>query len=192
MPFNPTDFVSPPDVIAATCALFDGEIDLDPASSVSANRLIHARKYFTPSDQGLRQLWKAENVYLYPPRDVLLSIEQPPNRLLWKKTKRFRKSAQRVWMEEMLRKYTLGEFKEGILFLTSTDVALRAAQKVGLDLPLCILRDHPKIKYDDKKLSAVNTGKIFGFVYYFPPPERTEFKILKFQQIFSTLGRVYI
>jgi hypothetical protein len=192
MPISDTDFVTPVDVLAAVSSFFGGQINLDPASSHNANRLVQAEKYFCPENQGLRQLWKADSVYLYPPRDRLLGIEQPPDRSLWTKKKRFAKSAQRVWMEEMLRKYTLGEFKQGILFITSTDVALLAAQKIGLDLPLCILKDHPKLRHDDREFTRVNTNKIYGFLFYFPPMENTEKRILEYNELFNTLGRVYI
>ena len=192
MPINNIDFVSPVDVLAAVTSFFDGQIGLDPASSDNANKIVQATKYFTPQHQGLRQIWKADSVYLYPPRDRLGNEEQPPNRHLWIKKKRFTKSAQRVWTEEMMRKYTLGEFKEGLLFLTSTDVALLVSQKIGLDLPLCILKEHPKLMYDTKEFEKAQTSKIYGFVYYFPSPENTEKRILEFSSIFSTLGRIYM
>jgi hypothetical protein len=192
MPISDVDFVTPIDVLAAVTSFFGGQIELDPASSDNANRLVQAQKYFCPQHQGLKQLWKADSVYLYPPRDKLTGIEQPPDRSLWTKKKRFAKSAQRVWMEEMLRKYTLGEFKEGVLFLTSTDVALLSAQKIGLDLPLCIMKDHPKLRNDDREFTKVSTNKIYGFLYYFPSMENTEKRILEFSSLFSTLGRVYI
>ena len=192
MPINAIDFVSPVDVIATVTAFFDGEIDLDPASSHNANTFIQANRYFCPEHQGLKQDWKAKSVYLYPPRDLLTGIEQPPDRSLWAKKKRFVKSAQRVWMEEMLRKYILGEFEEGILFLTSTDVALLATQKRGMDLPMCILKEHPKLRNDDKDFSRVSTNKIYGFIYYFPSPNAADRKILEFSSLFSILGRVYI
>jgi hypothetical protein len=83
MPINDTDFVTPVDVLAAVSSFFGGQINLDPASSHNANRLVQAEKYFCPEHQGLRQLWKADSVYLYPPRDRLLGIEQPPDRSFW-------------------------------------------------------------------------------------------------------------
>jgi len=192
MPINDIDFVTPIEVLAAVSSFFGGQIELDPASSDNANRLVQAEKYFTPQHQGLKQTWKASSVYLYPPRDKLLGVEQPPDRSLWTKKKRFAKSAQRVWMEEMMRKYTLGEFEEGILFLTSTDVALLSAQKIGLDLPICIMKEHPKLRHDDKDFTRVSTNKIYGFLYYFPSPGNTEKRILEFSDLFNTLGRVYI
>ena len=58
------DFVSPPDLIGVTTSFLGGEIDLDPASSDAANTLVNANRYFTPEHNGLRQKWKAKNVYL--------------------------------------------------------------------------------------------------------------------------------
>jgi len=43
-----------------------GTIDLDPASSDVANKIIQATKYFTNEDDGRKQLW-AGNVWMNPP-----------------------------------------------------------------------------------------------------------------------------
>lgn len=43
-----------------------GTIDLDPASSDIANKIIQATKYFTSEDDGRKQLW-AGNVWMNPP-----------------------------------------------------------------------------------------------------------------------------
>jgi hypothetical protein len=80
-------------------------------------------------------------------------------------------------MEEMLRKYRHSEFDEGILFLTSAEVALLATQKVNLDFPVCILKEHPKLQY--------------GFIYYFPSLLNTEDRVGEFIEAYSPLGRVY-
>lgn len=191
MPCAVEDFVSPVNVIATTAAFFGGEIDLDPASSENANKLVGANRFFTPQNQGLKQLWKAKNVYLYPPRDVLFSNEQPPEYRLYVRKRRFVKSAQRIWMEEMLRKYRHSEFDEGILFLTSAEVALLATQKVDLDFPVCILKEHPKLQYDNPEFTTVNTNKCFGFIYYFPSLLNTEERVGEFIEAYSPLGRVY-
>jgi hypothetical protein len=60
MPCAVEDFVSPVNVVATTAAFFGGEIDLDPASSENANKLVGANRFFTPEDQGIKQLWKAK------------------------------------------------------------------------------------------------------------------------------------
>ena len=126
MPLGSFDFVSPPELLGTATAFFGGTIYLDPASSETANNLVGAERFYDPSVNGLKQSWKAKNVYLFPPRDFLLSSEQPPDKTLFKKTRRFKKSAQRVWLEELLARYRKNEFEEALVFLTSTDVAYNA------------------------------------------------------------------
>ena len=191
MPCAVEDYISPVDVLATTAAFFGGSIDLDPASSDNANTFVGADRFFTPREQGLKQSWKAKNVYLYPPKNVLYSNEQPPEYRLYVKRRRFVKSAQRIWMEEMLRRYRHSEFNEGILFLTSTEVALITTQRIGLDLPVCILKDHPKILTDTDYFKKVNTNKCFGFIFYFPSLLNTEQRVYDFIEAYSLLGRVY-
>lgn len=44
-----------------------GTIDLDPASSEVAQKIVKATRFFTVRDDGLAQDWTAENVWLNPP-----------------------------------------------------------------------------------------------------------------------------
>jgi hypothetical protein len=192
MPLATVDFVSPPDVIAITTAFFGGEIELDPASSHSANTMVCAKKYFTHSDNGLKQNWKAKNIYLYPPRDFLDSFEQPPDPWLYNRRRRFQKSAQRIWLEETYRKYLRQEFNEGIVFLTSSEVALITTQKIGLDLPLCILKEHPDLYLDTPDLDKLPRTRCHGFIYYFPDSNNTEERLSDFCSLYSELGRVFV
>jgi hypothetical protein len=191
MPCAVEDYISPIDVLATTASFFGGSIELDPASSENANTYVGAQKYFSPRENGLKQSWKSKNVYLYPPKSVLYSIEQPPEYRLYVKRRRFVKSAQRIWMEEMLRRYRKAEFDEGILFLTSSEVALITTQRIGLDLPICIMKEHPKILTDTEDFRKVNTNKCFGFIFYFPSLLKTENRVLEFSEAYSPLGRVY-
>ena len=190
MPLNLHDFVSPVDVVSTTTA-FLGRIDLDPASSEYAAPVIGADRFFTSCDDGLRQPWKGDKIYLYPPRDVLTSSEQPSEKWLFKKRKRFQKSAQRVWLEEAVAKYKRGEFNEAIIFLTSTEVALLVTQRVGLDLPMCIMKDRPALLEDREDLPAISP-RCYGFIFYIPSPINTEERIFAFDEYFKTLGRCYI
>lgn len=45
-----------------------GNIDIDPASSEEANKIINADKYFTETDNGLQQTWTGK-IWLNPPYD---------------------------------------------------------------------------------------------------------------------------
>jgi hypothetical protein len=191
MPLSSIDFISPPDVVATATAFFGGEIALDPASSNAANEVVGANKYFTPEKNGLIQTWKAKSIYLYPPRDFLLAFEQPKNTNLFSKPKYFQKSAQRVWLEECLKRYKKGEFEEGLIFLTSAEVALLVTQKLKIDLPLCILKEHPKLYIDQVGHPKVKNTRCLGFVLYVPSYLNTEKRITEFSDLFNTVGRVY-
>jgi len=145
------DFVSPVDLIATTTAFFDGQIDLDPASSE----------------------------------------EQPKPTALFQKNLQFKKSAQRVWLELCYQKWLKREFQQGITLITSSEVALIVTQKIGLDLPMCILKDKPRLLTDDENLKPLKSTRVIGFIFYFPPPEELEENIRRFYSFYSTLGRVY-
>ena len=185
------DYVSPPDVIGAATAFFGGTIDLDPASSDLANTVVGANRYFTFLENGIFQDWRAKSVYLYPPRDFLEHTDQPKDTRLFVKQTRFKKSAQRVWLELAMRKYSKQEYNEAIIFLTSTEVALITTQKLGIDLPICVLKERPRLIQEENGLPKLPSVKCHGFVLYVPSYINTEKRIYDFKEVFSNLGRVY-
>jgi len=191
MVLSSRDFVSPLELIAVTTALFGGEIDLDPASSPHANSLVQSNRFFDWRDNGLVQPWRAKNVYLYPPRDILLKHEQPKNNKLFCKNLGFKKSSQRVWLELAYEKWIRKEFNEAVIFLTSTEVALLVTQKLNFDFPLCVLKERPKLFEDNKELKPLKQSKVFGFVYYLPPVDNYQEKLQEFVKLYNNLGRVY-
>jgi hypothetical protein len=188
--YSENDFISPPELVAATAAFFGGSIDLDPASSESANSIIQADRFFTWKENGLNQPWKADSVFLYPPKSTLNGAEQPKDTRLFRKNLRFKKSAQRVWLELCYNKWLRNEFGQGIIFLTSSEVALLVTQKIGFDFPLCILSERPKLLHE-QTLKPVQ-AKVFGFVYYLPSQLNYENSIRSFSEHYSNLGRLYI
>jgi hypothetical protein len=188
--YSENDFISPPELVAATAAFFGGSIDLDPASSESANSVVQADRFFTWRENGLNQPWKADSVFLYPPKSTLNGAEQPKDTRLFRKNLRFKKSAQRVWLELCYNKWLRNEFGQGILFLTSSEVALLVTQKIGFDFPLCILSERPRLLHE-QTLKPVQ-AKVFGFIYYLPSQLNYENSIRSFSEHYSNLGRVYI
>ena len=188
--YSENDFISPPELVATTAAFFGGSIDLDPASSESANSVVQADRFFSWKENGLNQPWKADSVYLYPPKSTLNGAEQPKETRLFRKNLRFKKSAQRVWLELAYNKWLRNEFGQGIIFLTSSEVALLVTQKIGFDFPLCILSERPKLLHE-QTLKPVQ-AKVFGFIYYLPSQLNYENSIRSFSEHYSNLGRVYI
>jgi hypothetical protein len=188
--YSEHDFISPPNLVATTAAFFGGSIDLDPASSEDANSIIQAERFFTWRENGLIQPWKADSVYLFPPRNTLNGTEQPRDTRLFRKNLRFKKSAQRVWLELCYKKWLHNEFGQAVIFLTSSEVALLVTQKIGFDFPFCVLAERPKL-LKEKDLKPVK-AKVFGFVYYLPSQLNYENSIKNFSEHYSNLGRVYV
>jgi hypothetical protein len=59
------DYYTPPLYVESARTVL-GSIDLDPASSDLANRMVKATRYYTIEEDGLRQEW-AGNIFLNPP-----------------------------------------------------------------------------------------------------------------------------
>jgi hypothetical protein len=79
-----------------------GSIDLDPASSINANKYVKSSKFYTIKNDGLSKVWHG-NVWLNPPYG--LTSEN--------------KSNQSVWSERITREYTTRNIKQGILLINA-------------------------------------------------------------------------
>ena len=66
-PADPDELYSPPEYVAAARAAMGG-IELDPASCAAANRVVRAERYYAKADAGETRDWRAETVWLSPPR----------------------------------------------------------------------------------------------------------------------------
>lgn len=60
------DYYTPKPIIDAARKTM-GSIDLDPASSLAANNVVRATRYFTKDDDGLTKRWDATAVYMNHP-----------------------------------------------------------------------------------------------------------------------------
>jgi len=103
------------DLVAAAHALLDG-IDLDVASSKTANQFVEAKNYFTPSDDGLNcQQWFG-SAYLFPPRGAYFWDKKNDK---WKMTRASSPtltSSHAVWFRKMYRAWLSREIKQGLYF----------------------------------------------------------------------------
>ncbi len=60
------EWYTPPEIMGVVRLLL-GEIELDPASCETANKIVGAKRFFSKSDDGLSQDWKAETLWLNHP-----------------------------------------------------------------------------------------------------------------------------
>ena len=99
------DWFTSPETADVARDTFGGFIDLDPASNLVANLTIRARYWFDEWDNGLKQPWIAENVFLNPP---------------YGKDDETNKSNAELWTRYMLSEYEKDNFGEGILLVNAT------------------------------------------------------------------------
>ena len=97
---GPVDWYTPEHIIEAAELVFDGTIDLDPASCESANTIVQASKFYSVEDDGLEKPW-CGNVWINPPYDKV-----------------------GPWVEKMIAEYETGNLKQGIMLVNANTETL--------------------------------------------------------------------
>ena len=139
-----------------------GEIELDPASSDEANRVIQAQRYYTIVTDGLSKTWNAKTLFLNPPY-----------------CKTGNTSNQDVWTAKLLREYREGHVKEAILLVTTaTETAW--FQRL-FQFPLCFVKGRLDFTTPHGKSGGATKGSVF--VYLGKRPE-------VFEKVFRRYGAV--
>jgi hypothetical protein len=141
--------------------LYDGQIDLDPASSHAANRQnVRALEYYTAEDDGLSRPWRG-NVFLNPPYGY-----------------RGQKSQADDWFRAAIRKYESGEIRSCVLVLKAA-VGYQWFHKV-YSYPCCFM--YNKVHFEALHAPSKNPH---GTVVVYLGPD-----VDRFQQIFQAFGAV--
>lgn len=192
--------LTPPLIIDPARALFRGTIDLDPASSISANKFIKARMFCTPRTDGLtaKPWFDSCDLMPGPPRPPYSVWLNPPGG--WHKGKNG-DSAMKRWWKRLLIERADPRFGHA-LFLS---FSIEAAQSTQVDcersilyFPTCFLSRRvayldqrtgkPILMWDEKKQKYVRgamthsscVSYIAGRINRFP----------QFVKLFSPLGVV--
>jgi hypothetical protein len=99
------EWYTPTDTISIVRAALGGIIELDPCSNDVANEVVRAHYWFDEWDDGLRQPWHAETLFMNPPygRDEETS-----------------KANAHLWIAKFLREYKAGHFGAGIILVNAT------------------------------------------------------------------------
>ena len=96
------EWITPPEIINSIKEVL-GYIDLDPASSVIANKIINANKIFTEEDDSLTKEWKCDTCFMNPPYGKIGT-----------------KSQAGIFAEYFINQYIIGNInKEGIILVHS-------------------------------------------------------------------------
>ena len=139
-----------------------GEIDLDPASSSKANRVIKAKRFYDQTTDGLTKTWKADTLFLNPPY-----------------CKAGNTSNQDRWTGKLLREYAAGNVKEAILLVTNATETAWFHRL--LQFPLCFIKGRINFTTPNGKHGGATKGSVF--VYF---GERQDL----FKKVFSRFGFV--
>ena len=127
------DWYTPPHIIEAVKGTFGGSIELDPASSEVANKVVGAERFFTEETDGLSMEWNSRSVYLNPP---------------------YARGWVKKFMEKMVSELESGSFNEGIALVnngTETGWFQNAASKCSA---ICFPKG--RIRYLTADLSSSN------------------------------------
>jgi len=155
------EWYTPPTFIRAVRQVL-GEIDLDPASSLEANRVIKAKTFYDQTTDGLTKTWKANTVFLNPPY-----------------CKAGNTSNQDRWTAKLLTEYKAGNVKEAILLVASSTETIWFHRL--MQFPLCFIKGRLNFTTPGGKGGGATKGSIF--VYLGKNQE-------KFSKVFSRFGSV--
>lgn len=182
------EYISNYDMIQSAYALL-GEIDLDPASSKAANEYVNAKKFYTPSDDGLNEQEWFGNVYLFPPKGTYFYDKK---NVRWKKTRASSPtltSSHAVWFRRLYRAWLKGEIKQGLYFSNCPDM-IRYEQKI-FDFPVCIPRTPPTLLCHTNE-GIKNKKTCTSILVYLQPADNPGAATEKFIEIYSPKGRVLV
>ena len=110
------DYITPVWILDVVREVFDGDIDLDVASSAQANTVVKAKRYFTAEDDALSTgvQWKGNNVWMNPPFPAKGS---PKNWMLW-------------WLSKFIWEYLNGRIQCGMI-ITYAQMNTKWGQLLG-------------------------------------------------------------
>lgn len=100
---NSNEWYTPRHYVDAARELMEG-IDLDPASSEAANRLVQAANFYTIEHDGLAQPWRGR-VWLNPPYGRSAGVAE---------------SNQARWSRRLVESYRAGQVTQAVLLVNAT------------------------------------------------------------------------
>lgn len=103
----------------AVRAVFQAEIQLDPASCELANAVVQAKKFYTIADDGLSRAWNAANAFINPPYKKINGASEAG-----------------IWLKKLIHEYSAGNVKEAIMLINAS-TSEKWFQR-AYDFPICL------------------------------------------------------
>ena len=141
-------------------------ISLDPCSSVEANKVVKAKKFYTIEDDGLSKDWYGK-VWMNPPRGIDERI-----------------SIQSVWCERLVNEYIQGNVTEA-LFIIRAVIGYDWFENIWNKCPnVCFLSKRPQY-YRGSVGNIAGADQITGAIFYLGN------NVKKFQKVFKGRGHIF-
>ena len=134
------EWFTPTPIIARTRSVL-GSIDLDPASCAQAQKTVHAKKFFSIAQDGLRQEWRGK-VFLNPP---------------------FTKTKIDKFVDKLIKEVESGKVTEAIL-LTNSNTDCKWFHEIAKHAAaICFTRQRIKFVAQHKKSASSPFGQAFAY-----------------------------
>ncbi len=161
------EWFTPPRYLEMVRKVFDRGIDLDPASSPAANRVVQARRFFTPLQDGLAQNWRCLTLFLNPPYGRRNGKSGPYNMPLW--------------VAKLVEEFDAGNVEQAIL-LCNANTGTSWFRPL-FRFPICFVRH--RIHFIDSRTGSPQRDPMYdqAFVYLGPYGQR-------FARVFGEIGTV--
>ena len=160
-----------------------GRIDLDPASTQEANKIIRAGRIYTKAENGMKAGWSGR-VFLNPPGGLLKAGTKPT------------RSRQAMWWAKLAVEWTRGRVEAAIFVGFSIEI-FQTSQAVGLcvptpmDFPFCVPSSRVQFDQiaDGERRAGKNPSHSNVIVYL---PSRMDREAKRFKEAFESIGKVRI
>lgn len=172
-----------------------GGIDIDPASTQFANRLVKAKRYYDYSTNGLNKAWPGR-VFLNPPGGKIARPVRRRDIDVGSHEVTSTQSRAAIWWAKLLQSWLDNVTTQGVFVGFNLEL-LRHAQRISktwtpLDFPYCIPEE--RLRFDRLVRSRKGKKRVAGdqpthanIIIYMP---RTRRDVVRFQKTFHALGVV--
>lgn len=169
------EWASPPDVTAAARVVMGG-IDLDPASSPAANRVVGARTFYTRAQDGLARVWDADRVWCNPPT---------PAAVWWRKL-------AHSWAHGFVDQAVFLGFSVEFLQTTQAARVAAAGPPLPLDFPICFPSSRLRFARirGDRLDTRPKCPSHASCIVFLPPRAAPSRAVRTFVDVFGAFGRV--
>ena len=119
------DWFTPEPIVAAARRVM-GQIELDPASSADAQKIVRASRYYTVEDDGIEQRWDSPAVWLNPPFGTITD----------------RRSVIAQWLDKLFEEVAAGRVTQALVLTRAATESIWFQQL--WNHPLCFIRGRPR------------------------------------------------